>query len=368
MSSPPYQSQTSPPAHSPPYPSHSQVPSLNTLSNGANSNKKRGAGDGGPSPSLKRRKPSTMSIASTGSAHPLRQTSFPPDESAFGARSPSVGFDNDNISIVSGSAVSASAAPAKKKRGRKSKADKAREAAEKEGTPSTVGGRAGTVASGRSGAGRGGQSAVGEDGADEEEEDDKDIKTKMGVAQFERSREEREEEKRLRFMLVQQMDKDQAERYEMWHAAKLTESVVKRIVNAAVSQSVPANVYKAMQSVAKVFVGDVIEESCRVRSEWVAKTNEPQAEEGVNNPPWPYEGEEHWEGAEEGRPRATHPKAKPKEPPKGALRPDHVREAWRRYKTSAEGGNVGSLGLWHAQQSSGVERFGVRTGGRRLFK
>lgn len=337
-----------------------------------------------------------MSIASTGSAHPLRQTSFPPDESAFGARSPSVGFDNDNISIVSGSAVSASAAPAKKKRGRKSKADKAREAAEKEGTPSTVGGRAGTVASGRSGAGRGGQSAVGEDGADEEEEDDKDIKTKMGVAQFERSREEREEEKRLRFMLVQQMDKDQAERYEMWHAAKLTESVVKRvslhfrpfipnghplkrlfteadffslqIVNAAVSQSVPANVYKAMQSVAKVFVGDVIEESCRVRSEWVAKTNEPQAEEGVSNPPWPYEGEEHWEGAEEGRPRATHPKAKPKEPPKGALRPDHVREAWRRYKTSAEGGNVGSLGLWHAQQSSGVERFGVRTGGRRLFK
>lgn len=141
-----------------------------------------------------------------------------------------------------------------------------------------------------------------------------------------------------------------------------------QIVNAAVSQSVPANVYKAMQSVAKVFVGDIIEESCRVRSEWVAKTNEPQAEEGVNNPPWPYEGEEHWEGAEEGRPRATHPKAKPKEPPRGALRPGHVREAWRRYKTSAEGGNVGSLGLWHAQQSSGVERFGVRTGGRRLFK
>ena len=228
MSSPPYQSQTSPPAHSPPYPSHSQLPSLNTLANGTSSNKKRGAGDSGPSPALKRRKPSTMSIASTGSAHPLRQTSFPPDESPFAARSPSVGFDNDNVSMVSGSAVSVSA-PVKKKRGRKSKAEKAREAAEKEGTPSVVGGRAMTVASGRSGAGRGAQSAVGEDGADEEEEDDRDIKTKMGVAQFERSREEREEEKRLRFMLVQQMDKDQAERYEMWHAAKLTESVVKRV-------------------------------------------------------------------------------------------------------------------------------------------
>lgn len=169
-----------------------------------------------------------MSVTSVGSAHPLRQTSFPPDESPFAARSPSVGFDNDNVSMVSGSAVSVSA-PAKKKRGRKSKADKAREAAEKEGTPSAVGGRAMTAASGRSGAGRGAASAVGDDGADDEEEDDKDIKTKMGVAQFERSREEREEEKKLRFMLVQQMDKDQTERYEMWHAAKLTESVVKRV-------------------------------------------------------------------------------------------------------------------------------------------
>lgn len=128
--------------------------------------------------------------------------------------------------MVSGSAVSATGR-APRKRGRKSKAEKAREAAEKEGTPSVAGGRAMTVASGRSGGGA--QSAVGADGGDDDEEDDKDVKAKMGVAQFERSREEREEEKRLRFMLVQQMDADQAERYEMWHAAKLTESVVRRV-------------------------------------------------------------------------------------------------------------------------------------------
>lgn len=171
-----------------------------------------------------------MSIASTGSAHPLRQTSFPPEEAPFDARSPSVGFDNDNISMVSGSAVSATGGGGRvtKKRGRKSKADKAREAAEKEGTPSVVGGRAMTVASGRSGAG-GARSAVDGDGAEDDEEDDKDIKAKMGVAQFERSREEREEEKKLRFMLVQQMDVDQVERYEMWHAAKLTEATVRRV-------------------------------------------------------------------------------------------------------------------------------------------
>lgn len=233
MSSPPHQSQTSPPAHSPPYPSHTSLPSINTLANGNSStSRKRSAGDGGPSPSLKRRKPSTMSIASTGSAHPLRQTSFPPEESPFaGARSPSVGpLDNgDNISMVSGSAVSASGGGrVPRKRGRKSKAEKAREAAEKEGTPSVAGGRAMTAVSGRSGAG-GARSAVDGDGPDDDEEDDKDIKAKIGVAQFERSREEREEEKKLRFMLVQQMDADQAERYEMWHAAKLTEATVRRV-------------------------------------------------------------------------------------------------------------------------------------------
>lgn len=141
-----------------------------------------------------------------------------------------------------------------------------------------------------------------------------------------------------------------------------------QIVNATVSQSVPANVCKAMQSVAKVFVGDLIEGSRKVQSEWVAKSNEPQAEPGIKFPEWPYEEEEHWEEPQDGRPRSTHPKVRPKEPPRGALRPDHVREAWRRYKTGAEGGNVGSLGLWHKQQSSGVERFGVKTGGRRLFK
>lgn len=177
----------------------------------------------------KRRKPSTMSIASTGSAHPLRQTSFPPDEAPFGPRSPSAGFDNDNVSMVSGSAVSATGSRAPRKRGRKSKAEKAREAAEKEGTPSVAGGRSLTVASGRSG-GRGARSAVDAEGADDDDDDDDDkIKAKMGVAQFERSREEREEEKRLRFMLVQQMDADQAERYEMWHAAKLTEATVRRV-------------------------------------------------------------------------------------------------------------------------------------------
>lgn len=136
-----------------------------------------------------------------------------------------------------------------------------------------------------------------------------------------------------------------------------------QIVNATVSQSVPANVTKAMQSVAKVFVGDLIETARKVQIEWVAKTDEPQVEPGVKAPIWPYDEDEHVD-----RTRSIHPKAKPKAPPLGALRPDHVREAWRRNKTGAEGGNVGALRLWHSQQQSGVERFGVKTKGRSLFK
>ena len=57
-----------------------------------------------------------------------------------------------------------------------------------------------------------------------------------------------------------------------------------------------------------------------------------------------------------------------KVPPKGPLRPDHVREAWRRYRVSMQNNGAGSLTLWNTQLHSGVERFPVRTGGKRLFK
>ncbi len=53
---------------------------------------------------------------------------------------------------------------------------------------------------------------------------------------------------------------------------------------------------------------------------------------------------------------------------RGPLRPEHLREALRRYKLAYEGGCVGLHDPWHQQQQSGVERFGIRTRGRRLFK
>ncbi len=129
MASPPYT--YSPTALSPP-PSQSF---------GAMPSSKKRLSDGGATPSLKRRKPSAMSASSA--THPLRQTSFPPDDDLlYGARSPSF----DSVSLVSGSQVSVSVAaaaaatqqpPLKKKRGRKSKAEK-EAMREREQTPSAA--------------------------------------------------------------------------------------------------------------------------------------------------------------------------------------------------------------------------------------
>lgn len=85
MASPPYRS----PATSPPYPPHTSLP-----------NPKKRPSVNVPSyvPSLKRQKRNSVHSAAS-SAHPLRQTSFPPEESAIitGERSPSVDSEITNI-------------------------------------------------------------------------------------------------------------------------------------------------------------------------------------------------------------------------------------------------------------------------------
>ena len=199
MASPPYA--TSPLAMSPPNPSPAQLP-----------NKKRSSTLDVNAPNVKRRKPSNLSQSST-LTHPLRQTSFPPEVRSPYARSPSV----DATSIVSGSAVSgttASGAP-KKKRGRKSKHAKGEESAER--TPSLVGGKAPTTVSGQ--------------GADKEGEDDEDDeKEEMALEDVvARTQEQKQEEIRLRAMLVEAFDSEQYNRYELWRAAKLSDAVVKRV-------------------------------------------------------------------------------------------------------------------------------------------
>lgn len=199
MASPPYA--VSPSAMSPPYPSPAQIP-----------NKKRPSNLDVNVPPGKRRKGSGIS-PNPNLSHPLRQTSFPPEAGSPYPRSPSV----DAISHVSGSAVSGIAAngAAKKKRGRKAKNAKGDDSAEK--TPSLVGGKAPTTVSGQGGE------------KDGEEEDD-DEKAEMALEDVvARTQEQKQEEIRLRAMLVESFDSDQYNRYELWRAAKLSDAVVKRV-------------------------------------------------------------------------------------------------------------------------------------------
>lgn len=353
--------------------------------------KKRTASDANnpQSPALKRRKASNISAASFSAvSHPLRQTSFPPEDAStpFSARSPSVDF-NDNASFVSGGPSSVAGGTAsvstKKKRGRKPKADKLREQ-----TPSVVGagGRGTTAASavsGTSGANGGGpKSSTGAPGDAQAggEDDDNDggdgDMPDSGAATAKRTDEERKEEKRLRAALVACMDADQYERISAWRAAKLPDAVIRRLVNATVSQSVPSSVVTAVRSVTKYFLTDLITSAQTIQDEWIAANQEPQTED---NKPWPgmvlARGEPEVAELYEKQKSLAIPEWEPetadhilREPPKGPLQPDHLREAWRRYKVSVQSKTAGALDLWHTQQGTGVERFPARTGGKRLFK
>ncbi|KAM0246229.1 hypothetical protein ACHAP5_004851 [Fusarium lateritium] len=323
MASPPYA--TSPSGMSPPYPSPAQIP-----------NKKRQSTLDVSAPPNKRRKPSGISQAAVAAAaanHPLRQTSFPPEARSPYPRSPSV----DAQSHVSGSAISTTASGApKKKRGRKAKNAKQDDASEQ--TPSLVGGRAPTAVSGQ--------------GGEKEDDDEDDEKAEMALEDVvARTQEQKQEEIRLRAMLVEAFDTQQYNRYELWRAAKLADSVVKRVVNATVSQSVPQNVSTAVKAVAKLFAGEMIEAARNVQGEWI-NAGEKQSE--LPTPP-PSTNDD---------PAAAEEEIDLK---RGPLRPDHLREAWRRYRLSGESRGVGVQQLWHAQQGDGVERFSTRNG-KRLFK
>lgn len=108
----------------------------------------------------------------------------------------------------------------------------------------------------------------------------------------------------------------------------------------------------AVKAVAKLFAGEIIEAARNVQGEWIA-AGEKQTD--LPTPPPSTNDAGHEDDAEE-------PEVK-----RGPMRPDHLREAWRRYRVSGESRGVGVQQLWHAQQGSGVERFSTRTG-KRLFK
>ncbi|TGJ81247.1 hypothetical protein E0Z10_g7519 [Xylaria hypoxylon] len=324
MASPPHNYS---PAGSPPYPSHSQLPSKKRTTLATELSIQP--------PSLKRRKASTMSVASAGSAHPLRQTSFPPDEalargySPSYRRSPSV----DTMSL----------------RGRKSKIELANEAAVaalRDGTPSLVGGRAATIVSNASGTL--GKDGDGDGGRDGDNDGSFELPENMASHSAARTKEQIEEEKELVALLKSQMDAVQFDRYEVWHRQSIKPQDVKRHINSVTSQSCPTNVHQMMQVVCKMYLGDIVEAARDVQQEW-NDLGEKQTEQ---------EDDEFEPSNELSKHRRQAP-----------LRPDHLREAYRRRKAAAENsGALGSLMVWNQQTQNGEGRFAVRGGGRRIFK
>ena len=153
----------------------------------------------------KRRQNSTASNLS--SAHPLRQTSFPPD----GADTPNLKYSRspsiDNMSLLSASVAGGT----KRKRGRKPKNN--------DETASAAGGRSLKDSSIKPEASRG--ASVEE----EEEEGGED----MALAVVQRTKEMQRKENHDRAMLVGALDGPQMARYEIWRSSKLSDSVVRRV-------------------------------------------------------------------------------------------------------------------------------------------
>ncbi|KAH8805745.1 hTAFII28-like protein conserved region-domain-containing protein [Xylogone sp. PMI_703] len=275
-------------------------------------------------PTVKRRKASMVST--TSSNHPLRQTSFPPENASetLYSRSPSV----ETMSLVSGSGVGSQQ---KKKRGRKSKSGV--NGNDDTASVSAFGGPALTAVSGTSG-GRGRPRRPSKGESDDEDEGGEGMTVEIAAGTLE----EKQKEIEHRAMLVNAFDPEQFSRYEAWRSSKLSDAIVRRIVNQTLSQSAPASVILAVKSVAKMFAGEMIEGARKVQSEWISL-----------------------EEPEEGKPKED-------ETRRGPLLPDHLREAIRRYKMGREGCLAGQLGLWQHQSSNGVERFAVKVMGKRLFK
>lgn len=280
-----------------------------------------------------------ISTTSTHSAHPLRQTSFPPESTVYTPgyeRSPSV----DNMSLVSGSVAGGQS---KRKCAKKSKGGKS----DFEGSNVGVGKSEGPASKKR---------RTSNGNIEEEEEDDNNVDQTM--TSMTSSIEEKQRDIQRRALLANHLDPEQFERYTAMRAVKFPDATVRRIVNQTLSQSVPGTVILAVKSVAKQFVGELVENARKVQDQWI-EAGEPNS--GLIIPP-----------AENttmvnGEDNASQVNVT-KETRRAPLQPDHLREALRRLREGNEDGLAGQLNLWQLQQHSGVERFGSRVRGKRLFK
>jgi len=176
----------------------------------------------------------------------------------------------------------------------------------------------------------------------------------------------------------------QSERYDLFKRAKLRKESLRRIVNHALSQSVPASVVTTVNGFTKVFAGEIVEKARTVQAEWAAAHDQAmraefEAEEAAssthnpNSTSSPVPGD-HISASpslqQQTRLRPRREFRPPPNPHKGQLLPAHLREALRRSKRDGEGGGVGFSGM-------SMDNLGVKgsvtwssgtVGGRRLFR
>ncbi|TKA29479.1 hypothetical protein B0A50_03492 [Salinomyces thailandicus] len=267
------------------------------------------------------RKPSLAppsATAATPSAHPLRQTSFPPTDSleaqhalaqgnnAFSRQySPSAadsdaggagleGFsddDNDINSAISGPAGEPSSgvfdgAAGGKKRKRGTGRGRGR-------PPKGTGPRAGSaslVNGEEGGAGRGAKSTAGDDGdadaaASDDDEDEDDAGGRGGRAPLyeggQMSADQLAEERERKRLFYEGITEEQRSRLAAFQRSKLRTADVRKLVNQVLGQSVPQNVVLVVGAYAKMFAGMLIEEAREVQGEWEAA--EPKRADGQDN-------------------------------------------------------------------------------------
>lgn len=245
----------------------------------------------------------------------------------------------------------------------------------------------------RDGARPDGASVIGAGGAEgEEEEEDDDYGEDEREADVEGERPSaaaKEQAARNERMLVLAMDPAQQDGYAVYRRVQLKTSMVRKLVNQTLSQSVPPNVILAVKSYSKAFVGELVDRALTVRDEWTAaRTHMPNPDmhpdvlqQGLQEPfghrpdrkpnrqqllnarlynNHPVAEMTFWNEI----PRNASLRDRVKEEDKGPLTPAHLREALRRYKRDREGGGAGFAGL----SLEGPERTLARTGGRRLFR
>ncbi|KAI9655493.1 MAG: hypothetical protein M1829_000636 [Trizodia sp. TS-e1964] len=200
------------------------------------------------SSSSKRRKASF----STTSAHPLRQTSFPPEEiPGSEARSPS---------------VESSIAGTGSKRGRKSLAASSRGGNKTPITASIIDGRAAGVT----------EDIDGEE--DAEDGEDNAMLEGSGKADSEQDRKKLE-------ILMNAFNPEQSDRYEKYRRVKLRKEGVRKIANQTLSQSIPQSVVTAIGGFTKVFIGELVTKAREVQTQWlIAESSDGKLDEALRGP------------------------------------------------------------------------------------